>query len=131
MSKFLHFVFRRPSRLLTSETSRLIRANGKYHGLWSKQVQVKATDGRARSMSPKKRDTELINDLTPSRQKVELAKIIKKKTVAHEEPATHGDSTEQTANESEPAPVDTKSGVSLPTEPTPKELNREVCAEDS
>lgn len=65
----------------------LIHSKGKYHDLWSKQIFVKpATDrsrSRSRSKSPAKKDANIINDLTPSRQKVELAKVMK--TVANAE----------------------------------------------
>lgn len=103
----------------------LIQAKGKYLGLWSKQVYVKPADDRARSKSPKKCDAEIINDLTPSRQKAELAKIMK--TTAHEEPATHEESTEQsakdsdhTANDSEQSPMN-PTGAALPMSPKGKE----------
>ena len=81
----------------------LIHAKGKYLGLWSKQVYVKPADGRARSQSPKKRDAEIINDLTPTRQKAELAKVMQ--TTVHEEPASHQESTEQSAKEPSKAPA--------------------------
>lgn len=44
----------------------LIHAKGKYHDLWSKQVLVQPTKDRAPSKSPKKRDSDLINDITPT-----------------------------------------------------------------
>lgn len=75
----------------------LIHAKGKYLGLWSKQVYIKPADGHARSQSPKKRDAEIINDLTPTRQKAELAKVIQ--TTAQEEPASDQESTKQSAKE--------------------------------
>lgn len=75
----------------------LIHAKGKYLHLWSKQVYVKPADGRARSQSPKKRDAEIINDLTPSCQKTELAKVMQ--TTAHEEPTSYEESTEESAKE--------------------------------
>ncbi|KAL5314080.1 hypothetical protein ACEPPN_018504 [Leptodophora sp. 'Broadleaf-Isolate-01'] len=62
----------------------LIHSNGKYHDLWSKQIFVKPANSRSRSRSPQKRDTSIINDLTPTRQRVELAKAFK--TIRHEEP---------------------------------------------
>ena len=62
----------------------LIRTNGKYHDLWSKQIFVKPIKSRSRSRSPQKRDASIINDLTPTRQRVELAKAMK--TTRHEEP---------------------------------------------
>jgi hypothetical protein len=55
----------------------LVHKKGKYHDLWSKQILVKPAVDRSRSQSPKKRDTHIINDLTPNRQKVELAKALK------------------------------------------------------
>jgi ABC-type multidrug transport system ATPase subunit len=101
----------------------LIHAKGKYLGLWSKQVYVRSADDRARSQSPKKRDAEIINDLNP-RQKAELAKIIK--TTVHEEPATHKESTEQSAkdlehsaNDSEQTPLN-RTGAELPMSPKGK-----------
>jgi len=63
----------------------LIHKKGKYHDLWSKQIFVMPSDDRARSKSPKKRDADLINDLTPGRRAVELAKALK--TTEHEEAA--------------------------------------------
>ena len=77
----------------------LIYAKGKYLSLWSKQVYVKPADEPAGFQSPKKRDAEIINDLTTSRQKAELAKIMK--TTANDEPATHGGSNDKSANHSE------------------------------
>ncbi|XMA10963.1 hypothetical protein WAI453_003754 [Rhynchosporium graminicola] len=62
----------------------LIHRDGKYHDLWSKQIFVKPAKSRSRSRSPEKRDTSIINDLTPTRQRVELAKAFK--TTRHEEP---------------------------------------------
>jgi ABC-type dipeptide/oligopeptide/nickel transport system ATPase component len=103
----------------------LIHAKGKYLGLWSKQVYVKPADDRARSQSPKKRDAEIINDLTPSRQKAELAKIMK--TTAHEEPPTHEQSTkqsakdsDQTVNVSKQSPTD-RTEAELPVSPKGRE----------
>jgi cobalamin biosynthesis protein CobT len=75
----------------------LIHAKGKYLGLWSKQVYVKPADEHIRPQSPKKRDAEIINDLTPSCQKAELAKIMK--TTGHEEPATQEETTKQSSRE--------------------------------
>lgn len=72
----------------------LVHKKGKYHDLWAKQIMVKPATDRSRSSSPKKRDTHIINDLTPKRQKVELAKAFK--TIPHEDPkpdknqTTHG-----------------------------------------
>ncbi|KAH7403640.1 hypothetical protein BKA64DRAFT_574026, partial [Cadophora sp. MPI-SDFR-AT-0126] len=62
----------------------LIHKNGKYHDLWSKQIFVKSAKSRSRSRSPQKRDASIINDLTPTRQRVELAKAMK--ATRHEEP---------------------------------------------
>jgi ABC-type dipeptide/oligopeptide/nickel transport system ATPase component len=67
----------------------LIHKKGKYHDLWSKQIFVMPNDERARSKSPKKRDADLINDLTPERRKVELAKALQ--TTEHEEVACSSD----------------------------------------
>jgi len=64
--------------------SDLIHKKGKYHDLWSKQIMVKPATDRSRSRSPKKRDADIINDLTPNRQKVELAKALK--STPHSEP---------------------------------------------
>lgn len=66
----------------------LIHSNGKYHDLWSKQIFVKPVNNRSRSRSPQKRDSGIINDLTPNRQKIELAKALK--TTQHEEPGSVG-----------------------------------------
>jgi ABC-type glutathione transport system ATPase component len=55
----------------------LIRAQGKYHSLWSKQIFVKPSDERSRSRSPKKLVAAIVNDLSPSKQKAELAKVPK------------------------------------------------------
>lgn len=67
----------------------LVHSKGKYHDLWSKQIFVKSADSRSRSRSrsrsPKKRDSSIINDLTPDRRKVELAKALK--TTKLDEPA--------------------------------------------
>jgi ABC-type multidrug transport system ATPase subunit len=54
----------------------LIHKKGKYHDLWSKQIMVTPMTDRSRSRSPKKQDLNIINDLTPNRSKVELAKIL-------------------------------------------------------
>jgi len=62
----------------------LIHTNGKYHDLWSKQIFVKPIKSRSRSRSPQKRDASIINDLTPTMQRVELAKAMK--TTRHDEP---------------------------------------------
>src|SRR4051812_1294372 len=64
----------------------LIHSKGKYHDLWSKQIFVKpARDhSRSRSRSPIKRDADIINDLSPTRQKTELARAMR--TTVHEEP---------------------------------------------
>lgn len=61
----------------------LIHKKGKYHDLWSKQIFVMPEDKRARSKSPRKRDGQLINDLSPGRGKIELAKALK--SSEHEE----------------------------------------------
>lgn len=57
----------------------LIHSKGKYQDLWSKQIFVKpaAQVDRSRSQSPRKRDAAIINDLTPNRGKIELAKALK------------------------------------------------------
>lgn len=52
----------------------LIQARGKYHELWSKQIFVKPSSERSRSRSPQKRDTNIINDLSPEKQKAEMIK---------------------------------------------------------
>lgn len=54
----------------------LVHKKGKYHDLWSKQIMVTPVTDRSRSRSPKKQDLAIINDLTPNRSKVELAKIL-------------------------------------------------------
>ncbi len=61
----------------------LIHKKGKYHDLWSKQIMVMPMTGRSRSRSPKKEDLTIINDLTPNRSKVELAKVLN--STAHDE----------------------------------------------
>lgn len=58
----------------------LISKKGKYHDLWSKQIFILPEDKRARSKSPKKRDGQLVNDLSPGRGEVELAKATKAAT---------------------------------------------------
>lgn len=57
----------------------LLHTRGKYHDLWSKQIFVKPhpTASRSRSSSPKKRDADVVNDLTPQRHTHELAKVLK------------------------------------------------------
>ena len=55
--------------------SKLLRSNGKYASLWSKQISVKANDARSRSKSPKKRDGDLINDLTTTQKGTALATV--------------------------------------------------------
>jgi ABC-type dipeptide/oligopeptide/nickel transport system ATPase component len=62
----------------------LVHSKGKYHDLWSKQIFVKPATEQSRSRSPKKRDPSIINDLTPARRQVELARAVK--TTEHEEP---------------------------------------------
>ena len=64
--------------------SDLIHRKGKYHDLWSRQIMVKSATDRSRSRSPKKTDADIINDLTPNRQKIELVKALK--TTPHNEP---------------------------------------------
>ncbi|RDL42197.1 p-loop containing nucleoside triphosphate hydrolase [Venustampulla echinocandica] len=54
----------------------LIHSKGKYHELWSKQILVKPTDEQPRSQSPTTQDTNIVNDLAPDLQKVELAKVM-------------------------------------------------------
>ena len=101
----------------------LIQAKGKYLGLWSKQVYVKAAGDDVTSQSPKKRDAEIINDLTPC-QKAELAKMMK--TTAYKDPAVHEESTEQSAKESDQTPNDSEqspmghTGQELPMSPKGK-----------
>jgi ABC-type dipeptide/oligopeptide/nickel transport system ATPase component len=63
----------------------LVHKKGKYHDLWSKQILVKPAHDRSRSQSPKKRDSHIINNLTPNRHKVELSKALK--TTPHDEPS--------------------------------------------
>ena len=82
----------------------LIHANGKYLGLWSKQVYIQPTKDHARIQSPKKRDAEIINDLTSSRQKAELAKIIK--TTTQDKPTTDEGSAEESAQNTEHSAID-------------------------
>ena len=67
----------------------LMHSKGKYHSLWSKQIFVKPADERARSRSPHKRDVDIIDDLTPSRHRKELAKV-SKTTVSEEPSQTNG-----------------------------------------
>jgi hypothetical protein len=62
----------------------LVHKKGKYHDLWSKQIMVTPMTDRSRSRSPKKQDLTIINDLTPNRSKVELAKILN--SAPHVEP---------------------------------------------
>lgn len=52
----------------------LIQSRGKYHELWSKQIFVKPSSERSRSRSPQKQDTNMINDLSPEKQKAEMIK---------------------------------------------------------
>jgi hypothetical protein len=81
----------------------LLHKKGKYLGLWSKQVSVKHAHDDAKSQSSRKADGDIANDLTPSHQKAELAKIMT--TTVHEEPSTYEECGEHTVNESEQAPV--------------------------
>ncbi|KAI9050802.1 hypothetical protein LZ554_004921 [Drepanopeziza brunnea f. sp. 'monogermtubi'] len=73
----------------------LIQSQGKYHDLWSKQIFVKPMNDRTRSRSPKKYENAIINDLTPSVRKVELAKALK---TTH-----HGNDTRENDNPKESA----------------------------
>ncbi|PBP22523.1 hypothetical protein BUE80_DR006542, partial [Diplocarpon rosae] len=66
----------------------LIHMKGKYHDLWSKQIFARPVDIRARSRSPLKKNLAIINDLTPNRQKIELAKALQTTAQPHEDPAT-------------------------------------------
>ena len=77
----------------------LIHRKGKYHDLWSKQIFVRpATEQRSRSRSPKK-DANIINDLSPARQTVEIGKIMK--TIDHKEPdQAEGEKSEDSQNSS-------------------------------
>lgn len=80
----------------------LIHKKGKYNDLWSKQIFVIPNDERARSTSPKKRDFDIINDITPERRKIELSKALV--TTEHEEvscSAEHAD--EQNMTEVQPS----------------------------
>ncbi|CAG8981855.1 hypothetical protein HYALB_00009530 [Hymenoscyphus albidus] len=52
----------------------LIQSRGKYHELWSKQIFVKPSSERSRSRSPEKKDINMINDLSPDKQKAEMLK---------------------------------------------------------
>ena len=52
--------------------TQLLRDNGKYASLWSKQINIKPDHTRSRSKSPQKRDGDLINDLTTIRQVTEM-----------------------------------------------------------
>jgi ABC-type multidrug transport system ATPase subunit len=61
----------------------LIRSKGKYHDLWSKQIFVEPTTDRSTSRSPKKRDADIINDLTPNQPATESAKV--HRTTEHED----------------------------------------------
>jgi ABC-type glutathione transport system ATPase component len=54
----------------------LIHSKGKYHDLWAKQIFVKPSDERSRSRSPRKQDATIVNDLSPAKQNVELAKVL-------------------------------------------------------
>lgn len=63
----------------------LVHKKGKYNALWSKQILVTPHKSRSRSRSPNKGDAQIVNDLTPNRHRVELAKALK--TTAHEEPS--------------------------------------------
>ncbi|OWP02114.1 ABC transporter [Marssonina coronariae] len=65
----------------------LVHTKGKYHDLWSKQIFVKPLDSRSRSRSPLKTNLGIINDLTPTRHKIELAKALKKTAHPREAPA--------------------------------------------
>lgn len=94
----------------------LIHAKGKYLALWSKQVYVRPTDDQARSQSPEKRDAEIINDLTPSRQKAELAKVMA--TTADKESSTHEDEfNEQSSQEPAKEPASTDAQMSPKSKP--------------
>lgn len=78
----------------------LIHSKGKYHDLWSKQIFFKPISERARSRSPKKLDNAIINDLTPSRQKAELAKALK--TTQHGHNDAENDDPKGSANGAKP-----------------------------
>jgi ABC-type glutathione transport system ATPase component len=56
----------------------LIRANGKYAELWSKQIFVKPKDGDAlddKSKIKGRKTPNILNDLTPEMTSCELAKV--------------------------------------------------------
>lgn len=55
----------------------LVHSKGKYHDLWSKQIFVTPNTDRGRSQSPKKGEAHIINDLTSSPRKTELAKVMR------------------------------------------------------
>lgn len=55
----------------------LLSSKGKYHDLWSKQIFVTPSPARGRSSSPRKGETHIINDVTSSTQKIELAKAMR------------------------------------------------------
>src|ERR1700712_5157794 len=80
----------------------LIHSRGKYYDLWSKQIFVKPISERARSRSPKKLDNAIINDLTPSRQIVELAKALK--TTQHDHDEAENDDPKVSTNEEKSDP---------------------------
>src|SRR5689334_19018278 len=92
-----HIVVVMDGEIIESGSHRdLIHSKGKYHDLWSKQIFVKPAPesprSRSRSRSPRKRDADIINDLTPSRQKAELAKVMK--STPHKEPGEQGEDQE-------------------------------------
>jgi ABC-type dipeptide/oligopeptide/nickel transport system ATPase component len=90
----------------------LIHKKGKYHNLWSKQIFVTPDDEGVRSKTPKNHDADLINDLTPERRKVELAKALQ--TTEHEGPPCSSE------------PDDDESTTKVKPEGS---HNREVCDE--
>jgi len=72
--------------------SKLLRSNGKYASLWSKQINFKPNDTRPRSKSPRKRDGDLINDLTMTQQTKIIAKV--EQTMADSKRSDEGDDVE-------------------------------------
>jgi ABC-type multidrug transport system ATPase subunit len=81
----------------TGTHDELIHLKGKYNDLWSKQVDVKPASDRSRSKSPRKRDKNIINDLSPEQKTTELTKVLR--TTEHSEVSSLN--TEVRANKNE------------------------------
>lgn len=63
----------------------LLKKCGKYYDLWSKQIFVKPLNDPEQLQSPSKPLANIVNDVDPSRETVQLSKALKTTDLAHKE----------------------------------------------